>query len=275
MTELQSIRVPTVESASILASVVCGVDGSEEAAEAVRQAALLAAPAARFELVGVIHAGLVESVASVMPALTVEPERLLRKQAWAALEDASRDVRGQIEVTTTLRTGPAAALLEVEARRLEADTIAVGSHGQGRLAGKLLGSVATRVVHDARRSVLVARSAPTATFPRRIIVGVDESEPSARALAIGRELSRRTGAAARPRARARQLACRSARRARHIGGPADRRIPRQARAALAGKRQRSGRASCRRVRARRALERPGNHRGQAPYGAWPHGVQTG
>jgi len=194
MTELQSIRVPTVESASILASVVCGVDGSEEAAEAVRQAALLAAPAARFELVGVIHAGLVESVASVMPALTVEPERLLRKQAWAALEDASRVVRGQIEVTTTLRTGPAAALLEVEARRLEADTIAVGSHGQGRLAGKLLGSVATRVVHDARRSVLVARSAPTATFPRRIIVGVDESEPSARALAIGRELSSRTGA---------------------------------------------------------------------------------
>lgn len=66
MTELQSIRVPTVDSASILASVVCGVDGSEEAA--------------RFELVGVIHAGLVESVASVMPALTVEPERLLRKQ---------------------------------------------------------------------------------------------------------------------------------------------------------------------------------------------------
>lgn len=193
MTELQSIHVPTVESASILASVVCGVDGSEEAAEAVRQAALLAVPAARFELVAVIHAGLVESVASVMPALTVEPERLLRKQAWAALEDASRDVRGQIEVATTLRTGPAAALLEVEARRLGADTIAVGSHGQGRLAGKLLGSVATRVVHDARRSVLVARSAP-ATFPCRIIVGVDESEPSARALAIGRELSRRTGA---------------------------------------------------------------------------------
>ena len=40
----------------------------------------------------------------------------------------------------------------------------------------------------------MGRWAPTATFPRRIIVGVDESEPSARALAIGRELSRRTGA---------------------------------------------------------------------------------
>ena len=70
---------------AVLASVVCGIDGSPEAAEAVRQAALLAPPEARIELVGVIHAGLVESVASVMPARTPEPERRLRKEAWAAL----------------------------------------------------------------------------------------------------------------------------------------------------------------------------------------------
>lgn len=189
MTEL-----PSVDAASILGSIVCGVDGSAEAAEAVHQAALLAHDDARFELVGVIHAGLVESVASVMPARTVEPERRLRRQAWAALDDASRDVRGHIEVTTTLRTGPAAALLEAEAMRLEADTIAVGSHGQGRLAGRLLGGVATRIVRDALCTVLIARSAPIATFPRAIIVGVDESEASLRALAVGRELSRRTGA---------------------------------------------------------------------------------
>ena len=53
-----------------------------------------------------IHAGLVESVASVMPALTAEPERQLRKQSWAALADAAHDVPTGIEVTTTLRTGP-------------------------------------------------------------------------------------------------------------------------------------------------------------------------
>ena len=243
MTELQPIHVPAVDSASF-SPVVCGVDGSEEAAEAVRQAALLAAPAARFELVGVIHAGLVESVASVMPALTVEPERLLRKQAWAALEDASRDVRRRIEVTTTLRTGPAAALLEVEARRLEADTIAVGSHGQGRLAGKLLGSVATRVVHDAAALGPGRASAPNRDVPaphrrrrRRVrAVGCGRS-PSAG------ELSRRTGADLDPvhvldSSPAAALVERAT-----CGRPAGRRIPRQARAALAGKRQRGGRAS--------------------------------
>jgi nucleotide-binding universal stress UspA family protein len=195
MAELHSIQVPAIDAAAVLSTIVCGVDGSAEAAEAVRQAALLAAPGARIELVGVIHAGLVESVASVMPAQMAEPERRLRKEAWAALADAAHDVSSGIQVTTTLRTGPAAALLAVEAARLEAGMIAVGSHGQGRLPGTLLGNVATRLVHDAACSVLIARAAPIATFPRTIVVGVDESEPSARALAVAHELSRRTGAA--------------------------------------------------------------------------------
>ena len=51
-----------------------------------------------------------------MPALTAEPERQLRKHAWAALADAAHDVPSGIEVTTTLRTGPAAALLESRPR---------------------------------------------------------------------------------------------------------------------------------------------------------------
>ena len=194
MTELHPIHVPAVDSTAVLATFVCGIDGSLEAAEAVRQAAVLAAPGARIELVGVIHAGLVESVASVMPARTPEPERQLRKHAWAALADAAHDVPSGIEVTTTLRTGPAAALLAVEAARLGAGVIVVGSHGQGRLAGRLLGSVATRVVHDAACSILIARPAPNAEFPLSIVVGVDESEPSMRALAVAGELSRRTGA---------------------------------------------------------------------------------
>lgn len=194
MTELKTAVEPTVDTATVFATIVCGVDGSAEAAEAVRQAAILAPAEGHLALLGVIHTGVVESVASVMPAVTTEPERLLRRRAWEALDDVSRDVPGKIEVTTTLRTGPAAALLEVQALQIGADTIAVGSHGRGRLSGKLLGSVAAHVIHDAKRSVLVARSAPVATFPRTIVVGVDEFAPGLRALAVGRELSRRTGA---------------------------------------------------------------------------------
>jgi nucleotide-binding universal stress UspA family protein len=194
MSDLHTIQVPEVDSASVLATIVCGVDGSAEAAEATRQAALLAAPAGRIELVGVIHAGLVESVASAMPAKTAEPERRLRREAWNALDRASRDIRSGIDVTTTLRTGPAAVILETEAGRLNAELIAVGSHGHGRLAGRLLGSVATRLAHEAACSVLIARGVPSRPFPRSIIVGVDDSQPSLNALAIARVLSRRTGA---------------------------------------------------------------------------------
>ena len=194
MSDLKTIRAEEAATAPTLAAIVCGVDGSAEAALAARQAAVLAPPDARLELVGVIRAGLVESVASVMPARTSEPERHLRKEAWAALDSAAQSLPAGFEVTTTLRTGPAAALLESEAERLGADLIAVGSHGQGRLAGTLLGSVATRLVHEAACSVLVARGGMNGEFPRTIVVGVDDSESSLRALALGRELSRRTGA---------------------------------------------------------------------------------
>ena len=194
MTHLHTIRVPEIESAATLTTIVCGVDGSAEAAEAVRRAGILAAPGARIELVGVIHVGLVESVAAVMPARTVEPERRLRHDAWEAIERAALILPAGIDVLTNLRTGPAAALLEDEAAAHGAGLIAVGSHGQGRLAGKLLGSVATHLVHDSKRAVLIARGKPGGAFPRTIVVGVDESEPSLRALALGRELHRRTGA---------------------------------------------------------------------------------
>jgi nucleotide-binding universal stress UspA family protein len=198
MTGLHVIRVPEVDSASMLATIVCGVDGSAEAAEAVRQAGLLAAAGGSIELVGVIRAGLVESVASVMPARSAEPEQRLRQEAWAALGRVSLILPAGLDVTTTLRTGPAAVLLETEAARLDADLIAVGTHGQGRLTGKLLGSVTTHLVHDAARAVLIARGASSTAFPRSIVVGMDESEPSMRALALGRELSRRTGAVLDP-----------------------------------------------------------------------------
>jgi len=198
MTDLHTIRVPELHSEAVFATIVCGVDGSAEAAEAARQAAILAAPGARIELVGVIHAGLIESVASVMPARTEAPERRLRHDAWEAIERVAVGLPAGIEVLTNLRTGPAAALLESEATGHGADLIAVGSHGQGRLTGKLLGSVATHLVHDSKRAVLIARGRPGAAFPRTIVVGVDESEPSLRAFALGRELSRRTGASIDP-----------------------------------------------------------------------------
>jgi nucleotide-binding universal stress UspA family protein len=61
------------------------------------------------------------------------------------------------------------------------------------MPGIVFGSTATRVIHDAPCSVLVARSGRVVP-PSRILVGVDGSEASARAYEAGRHLAERFGA---------------------------------------------------------------------------------
>ena len=68
--------------------------------------------------------------------------------------------------------------------------IAIGSHGQPRTRGILLGSTATLLLHDAPCSVLLARET-THLMPRRIVVGVDGSPESAVAYSVARYLAGR------------------------------------------------------------------------------------
>ena len=189
---------------------MCGIDGSSEAAEAVRQAALLAAPrrpyrARRRDPRRPRRIGRLGDARADRRARAAPPQARL---GGARPRGARRPERG-IEVTTTLRTGPAAALLAVEAARLEAELIAVGSHGQGRLAGRLLGSVATR-----RR-------------PRRRLLGPDRTtraEPRrsrARSSSASTSQSRRCGrspspasSAGAPAHRSIRCTCSTARRPR-------------------------------------------------------------
>ena len=75
-----------------------------------------------------------------------------------------------------------------------ATLVAVGSHGKPRGRGSLLGSVATRLVHDAPCSVLVTRAAAEPErFPQSIAVGVDGSPASLSAAAAATEVGVRLG----------------------------------------------------------------------------------
>lgn len=56
----------------------------------------------------------------------------------------------------TVRDGDASDAIIAFAAELDADLIVVGHRSHGRLGDFLLGSVASKVVHNARRSVLVA-----------------------------------------------------------------------------------------------------------------------
>jgi len=168
---------------------LCGVDSSPESLVAVGQATKLAHPAGALVFAAVaevdlaVHAG------------------------WAAtpvLDDIRADARSAISSAHEL--APAAETLVVEGapadqllrlvREKEADLVVVGSHGGSRITGILLGSVATRMLHDAPCSVLVARpSGDPDHFPTRICVGVDGSPESALAAQVAHGLGNRLGAA--------------------------------------------------------------------------------
>jgi nucleotide-binding universal stress UspA family protein len=154
--------------------VVCGVDGSAEALEAARQASLLIPADGRVFLVEAVRDG---SRAGPDADLAV---------ARTAIHDGM--------AITAVRAGEAGEVLEREARHTNADTIAIGSHGRGRAAGVLLGSIATHVIHHAWCSVLIARASRGAVFPRSLLVGLDGSAASRSALDVGHVLAARTGA---------------------------------------------------------------------------------
>jgi nucleotide-binding universal stress UspA family protein len=91
--------------------------------------------------------------------------------------------------------GHAATALISEVEREQDTLLVVGSHGLGRLAGFVIGSTATEVIHKAPGSVLVARRrSESDEFPNKVVVGVDGSPESAAAYAVARQLSERLNA---------------------------------------------------------------------------------
>ena len=176
---------------SIFAGVLVGIDGSSEALEAGRQASVLAE--GRLELLAAydIAAGLVGGTGVSVPAYYDEEQ--LRSQAEKALEEAGRDVQRLEGAARRVVRGTSWEELIREVERSQHTLVAVGSHGQGRLRGIVLGSTATELIHKAPCSVLVVRKAGP-DFPRRIVAGVDGSRESADAYAVARHLSERFSA---------------------------------------------------------------------------------
>ena len=150
--------------------VVCGIDGSEEALLAARQALALAEDGAEYWGVAAWDPGV--AVHAGIHAAEVADD--LRQDAAAALARARREVAELQPVRVRGRDVP--ALLEV-IMELRADLVAVGSHGRSRIAGIVLGSVASAMAHYAPCSVLVARGT-AAAFPGTILHANDGSAES-------------------------------------------------------------------------------------------------
>lgn len=152
------------------ADVLCAVDGSRAAGEAVRQAIALCGPGSSLSFLAVFH--------SVGAGLAAQAE-LSEGRARTALEEASGLARrAGIDAATELRSGAPASDLLLE-RAAAHDLLVVGRRGGSRLGGIMLGSTATQVAHRAEGPVLVARRSPDgADFPQRVLLATDGSAGS-------------------------------------------------------------------------------------------------
>jgi nucleotide-binding universal stress UspA family protein len=142
--------------------VLAGVDGSERASEAARQAALLASAAG----------------AHLIVAYVIEDRPYEEGTAERALGAASAAARAAgVDPEERILTGDAGDALAEDAERDGVDLLCVGPDS-GLLGGAIrFGHVAGRILRDATCSVLIARPAEPA-FPRHIACAIDGSEAS-------------------------------------------------------------------------------------------------
>ena len=145
----------------MFSSIVVGIDGSDTAREAARQATALArSVGARIALVSayepVSDARLRESIAVPRDLhWIINP----REDVEATLEEAAAEVRESgVEVEVFARQGdPADAILDVAEER-GSDLIVVGNKGMTGAKRFLLGSVPNKVSHHAPCSVMIIRT---------------------------------------------------------------------------------------------------------------------
>lgn len=173
---------------AILSRVLVGIDSSAESREAARQAARLMDNEGELELLAayqVIH----PAVPGPGPALVIDRD-VFKEAAADALERARADIHERLDTVGKIVEGRPAEALRAEIIREHSTLVVAGSHGNGRMAGILLGSTATDLVHRASCSVLIARMGAPAKLGR-IVVGVDGSPESAAAYAVAQGLADR------------------------------------------------------------------------------------
>lgn len=173
----------------VFSRILVGVDGSQQALEAARQAALLQDVDGRLTLLSAWE------IAPVMGGTGTEipyylDEELQRSRAEKSLRAATEHVTSYAAAIPKVVRGTLVAKLLEEIERDQDTLVAVCSSDSGRLVGIVEGAVATEVIHRAPCSVLVARRRDEG-FPRRIVVGVDGSVESAAAYTAARYLAER------------------------------------------------------------------------------------
>ncbi len=154
--------------------VVVGYDGSPDAERAVGW-------------------GIDEARATGLPLLVVVVAhdgavRASRVPGWDddvvhELHQRARDLVGDVGVGATVEVRPGSAAHTLVEASHEASVLVLGSRGHGAVAGLVIGSVSQQVARHAHCPVVVVRE-PRRPDARRVVVGVDDSAGSRKALEL-------------------------------------------------------------------------------------------
>jgi len=161
--------------------ILVPLDGSPEARAALPYAAALAAPGTEIVLLTVVRSG-----------GDADAARAYLETAAQRLRVAGQTVRTEVAV------GDPAQRIVDTAANLDAEMVAMASHGRGALGRLIYGSVADRVAREATIPTMVVRARQVEAEPvgiTRLVVPLDGSPRAETALPVATAISRRLGTA--------------------------------------------------------------------------------
>jgi nucleotide-binding universal stress UspA family protein len=146
----------------MFSSIVVGTDGSDTAAEAVRQAVDMAgALGAKLELVSAYTPVSEQRLRAERREAPTDVQWATgpRAEVEASLADAAEEARAAgVDTRTNARPGDPADVIVELAEERDADLIIVGNKGMTGAKRFLLGSVPDKISHHAPCSVLIVRT---------------------------------------------------------------------------------------------------------------------
>ena len=193
------------EARSAAQTILVPSDGSAISARALPYARALAPPDSEIILVSVIERE--EPVRNLAGHITESADALTRQAAEQARRElveltSGLDLSKPVRFTELVRAGEPAKEIAAVAEEVEADLLMMSSHGRGAAGRWTFGSVADEVSRAPGPPVLIVRVAEekapelaldTPAPVERLVVPIDGSDLSKRALPVAADLGQRLG----------------------------------------------------------------------------------
>jgi nucleotide-binding universal stress UspA family protein len=177
---------------SLFDRVVVGVDGTDFGFEALQQALVLSPIGASALAVTALDTAIAGYAGFEMDHFIAQFE----EEAERARAKAVEIMRDRPNCTANVVRGDAKRVLRHACEEYDATLLALGARRSSRFLGMLTGETASTLLHHAARSVLFARPQWGQRWhPNLVVVGLDGSDSSLTALAVGDDLAERLGSA--------------------------------------------------------------------------------